>query len=340
MQLKGTLYVTDHRARIRIHRGSLLVEQPMRSERVPIEAVEGVVLTAHAEITNDTMGELVRRGIRIVALSRTGRLRFSIGGATSGNVHLRLAQFRASADPTETARVSRWIVAAKLQNCRSSVQRWSWDAHGDVRTTMEREVQAIGERIADLGGTLDGDKIRGIEGDGTRRYFRCLALHLERGDEAMNFVRRSRRPPRDPANAVLSFIYGIVLGEVVGAVDSVGLDPQVGFLHRPRSGRPSLALDLLEELRPSVADRFSTAVLARRQIRLEHFQVVGSGCYLTDEGRGVLLGLYDAYRASEIDHPILRRPIGRWMLPTVQATLLARYLRGDLPTYPPFVVPG
>lgn len=340
MQLKGTLYVTDHRARIRIHRGSLLVEQPMRSERVPIEAVEGVVLTGRAEISNDAMGELVRHGIRVVALSRTGRLRFSIGGATSGNVHLRLAQFQASADPAETARMSRWIVAAKLQNCRRSIQRWSWDAQGDVRSVMEHEARAIGDRIGDLGGTLDGDKIRGIEGDGTRRYFRCLALHLERGDDAMNFVRRSRRPPRDPANAVLSFMYGIVLGEVVGAVDSIGLDPQVGFLHRPRSRRPSLALDLLEELRPSVADRFSTTVLSRRQIRLEHFQVVGSGCYLTDEGRGILLSLYDTYRASEIDHPVLGRPIGRWMLPTVQATLLARYLRGDLPAYPPFVTPG
>lgn len=337
MPVKGTLYVTDHRARLRIHRGTLLVEQPSASQRVPIEAVEGVVLTGRAEVSNDAMGELVRRGIRVVALSRTGRLRFSIGGATSGNVHLRIAQFRASADAAETARLARWIVAGKLQNCRRSVQRWSWDAHGDARSVMEREAHAIGDRIADLGSTIDGDKIRGIEGDGTRRYFRCLALHLDTGDETMNFVRRSRRPPRDPANAVLSFMYGIVLGELVGALDSIGLDPQVGFLHRPRSGRPALALDLLEELRPSIADRFSTAVLARRQIRREHFQVVSSGHYFTDEGRGVLLGLYDPYRAAEVDHPVLGRRVGRWMLPTVQATLLARYLRDDLPVYPPFV---
>lgn len=337
MPVKGTLYVTDHRARLRIRHGTILIEQPSASQRVPIEAVEGVVLTGRAEVSNDAMGELVRRGIRVVALSRTGRLRFSVGGATSGNVHLRIAQFRASADETETARLARWFVAGKLQNCRRSVQRWSWDAEGDARRVMEREVQVIGDRIADLGVTTDGDKIRGIEGDGTRRYFRCLALHLDTGDELMNFVRRSRRPPRDPANAVLSFMYGIVLGEVIGALESVGLDPQVGYLHRPRSGRPSLALDLLEELRPSIADRFSVPVLARRQIRREHFHVVGSGHYFTDDGRGAVLALYDAYRASEIDHPILGRRIGRWMLPTVQATLLARYLRGDLSTYPPFV---
>jgi CRISPR-associated protein Cas1 len=337
MPLRGTLYVTDHRARLRMHRGTLLVEQPGSSQRVPVEAIEGVILTGRAEVSNDALGELVRRGIRVAAVSRTGRLRFSVGGATSGNVQLRIAQFQASSDPLATARLARWFVAGKLENCRRSIQRWSWDARGDARAVMEREVQAIGDRIADLGATADGDRIRGIEGDGTRRYFRCLSLHLEVGDEMMNFVRRSRRPPRDPANAVLSFVYGILLAEVVGACDAVGLDPQVGFLHRPRPGRPGLALDLLEELRPAIADRFSLAVLGRRQVRREHFQVVGAGHYFTDDGRAEILGLYDDYRAGEVEHPVFGRRVKRWMVPTIQATLLARHLRGDLPVYPPFV---
>jgi CRISPR-associated protein Cas1 len=337
MPVKGTLYVTDHRARLRLHRGTLLVEQPGSSRRVPIEALEGVILTGRAEVSNDALGELVRRGIRVSAVSRTGRLRFSVGGATAGNVQLRIAQFHASSDPLATARLARWFVAGKLQNCRRSIQRWSWDAHGDTRAVMEREVRAISDRIADLATTVDGDRIRGIEGDGSRRYFRCLALHLDAGDQIMNFVRRSRRPPRDPANAVMSFVYGLLLAEVVGACDAVGLDPQVGFLHRPRSGRPGLALDLLEELRPSIADRFSINVLGRRQVRREHFHIVGTGYYFTDDGRTNLLALYDTYRSGEVEHSVLGRRVGRWMLPTIQATLLARFFRGDLPVYPPFV---
>lgn len=337
MRVAGTVYVTDHRARLRIRRGTLLVEQPSGSQRVPIAAIEGVVLTGRAEITNDAMGELVRRGIRVAAISKTGRLRFTVGGATSGNVHLRMAQLRASGDPGSSARLARWIVAAKLQNCRRSMQRWTWDATGGTRRMMEREVAVIADRIGDLATTEDGDKIRGIEGDGTRRYFTCLAIHLDTGDETLSFVRRSRRPPRDPVNALLGFVYGILLTEVIGAVDARGLDPQVGFLHRPRSGRPSLALDLLEELRPSVADRFSISCLARRQIRSEHFQVVGPGCYLSDEGRSTVLALYEEHKNAEVDHRVLGRRVGRWMLPQVQATLMARYLREDLPAYPPYI---
>ena len=334
--MTGTLYITDHRARLRLRRGTLVVEQASGPQRVPIEGIDAVVLACRAEITNDAIGELVRRGVRIAALSRTGRLRFTIGGAVAGNVHLRLAQFRRSDDPAATAEVARCLVAGKLQNCRASIQRWLWDAKGPMRWVMEREVDVLAERIRALRATSDGDTIRGIEGDGFRRYFTCLGMHLGASGEAGAFERRSRRPPRDPANALRSFTYGLVLAELIGALDAVGLDPQVGFLHRPRSGRASLALDLLEELRPSVADRFVVAVLSRRQLRAEHFSVVAGAHYLTEAGRSTLLRLYEEYRNEEVEHPLLGRRIGRWALPTVQATLMARHLRGDLPLYPPF----
>jgi CRISPR-associated protein Cas1 len=314
------------------------VKQPAGWQRVPIESLDAVVLASRAEVTNDAIGELVRRGIRVSSISRTGRLRFAIGGPVSGNVHLRLAQLRASDDDRSTTRLCRWIVAAKLHNARRAIQRWSWDATGETRRIMERESEWIADRIRYLSGAADGDKVRGIEGDGTRSYFRCLGLHLGHGEHILSFVRRTRRPPRDPVNALLGFTYGLVLTELVGALDAIGLDPQIGFLHRPRSGRPSLALDLLEELRPAVADRFCVAVLSRNQVRAEHFQMVGTGCYLTDEGRAIVLSLYEEHKSMEVDHPVLGRRIGRWMLPTVQATLLARYLRGDLPTYAPYLV--
>lgn len=337
MRVMGTLYVNDHRARIRLRRGTLLVEQPSGWQRVPIETLDGVVLTCRAEISNAAVGELVRRGIRIAALSKTGRLRFSVGGPVSGNVHLRIAQYRKADDPEFAATVARWIVAGKLQNCRRAMQRWSWEASGVAKSLIGAQADTLGNRIQALGATLDGDKIRGIEGDGSRRYFKCLGIHIGSSDGEFAFRHRNRRPPRDPVNALLSFGYGLVTAELVGALDAVGLDPQIGFLHRPRSGRPSLALDLLEELRPAIVDRFAVATLLRRQVRTEHFDFVGGACYLSGEGRTLVLRLYEEFKAEEVLHPVLGRGIGRWALPTVQATLMARLIRGDLPVYPPFM---
>lgn len=336
MRVTGTLYVTDHRAKIRLRKGTIIVEQASGWERVPIESLDGVVLTGRADITNSAIGELVRRGVRIAALSRTGRLRFAVGGPVGGNVHLRIAQVSRALDEGTAAKVARWVVAGKLQNCRRAILRWARDATGTSRWVMEREVQVLADRINGLGASRDGDRIRGIEGDGARRYFRCLGLHLESAGAPVGFGNRTRRPPRDPVNALLSFVYGILVAELIGSLDAVGLDPQIGFLHRPRSGRPSLALDLLEELRPAIADRFVVRILMRRQVRLEHFETVAGAYYLSDNARPMVLELYEEFRNAEVPHEIVGRRVGRWAVPTVQSTLMARYLRGDLPAYPPF----
>lgn len=339
MRLTGTLYVTDHRARIRLRKGTLLVEQTAGWQRIPIETVDGVVLTGRAEISNDAIGELVRRRIRIAALSKTGRLRFCIGGPAGGNVHLRVAQHEHSSSPTLSDGIARTVVAGKLQNCRRSMQRWMWEGSELTTPLIQTEVQEIAGCIQALIGLDGGDRIRGVEGDGSRRYFKCLGIHLGSTDPPIVFGNRNRRPPRNEANALLGFTYGLLLTELIGAAEAVGLDPQIGFLHRPRSGRPSLALDLLEELRPAVADRFAVAALRKRQIRSEHFTKVGGACYLSDEGREALLELWEAFRSEEVEHKVLGRSVGRWAIPTVQATLMARYLRGDLPAYPPYVAP-
>lgn len=331
------MYVTDHRARIRLRKGTLLIEQSTGWQRVPIETLDGVVLTGRAEISNDAIGELVRRRIRIAALSKTGRLRFCIGGPTGGNVHLRVAQHQHSLDPNLSDAIARTLVAGKLQNCRHVMQRWLWDASDLTSPVIEAEVEAVAACIRMLEGLRGGDRIRGVEGDGSRRYFKALGIHLGSSDPPIAFGNRNRRPPRDETNALLSFTYGLLLTELVGAAEAVGLDPQIGFLHRPRSGRPSLALDLLEELRPSVADRFAVSALRRRQIRNEHFTRVGGACYLTEAGREALLELWEDFRGEEVDHKVLGRSVGRWTLSTVQATLMARHLRGDIPIYPPYI---
>jgi CRISPR-associated protein Cas1 len=338
VRILNTLYVVEHRARLSLQKKNVLVSLPDRRSRIPIESLDTVVLLGGAQVTSQALGAFVERGIRVSALARSGRLRFTIGGPVSGNVLLRVAQLRAADDPGSSNEIARCIVAGKLQNYRRTLQRWSWDASGSRRSLLGTEIEALAERVGRLA-NADGDAIRGIEGDGTRRYFKCLGAHLHAAGVDMPFLVRSRRPPRDEVNALLGYLYGVVLAEVVGSADSVGLDPQVGFLHGLRPGRPSLALDLIEELRPAVADRLAVTLLTRRQVRREHFSATqGRACYLTEVGRRVVIEAYDTSKADDIHHPLLQRRIPRWSLPTLQATLLARHLRGDISAYPPYVI--
>lgn len=339
MRVLNTLYVTDHRARLGLRKSNLVVKAPDGATRVPIETLEGIVLVGGAQASTPALGECVKRGIRVASLTVGGRLRFSVGAPVAGNVLLRVAQHDAARDPGKVAAISRWIVAAKLQNCRRLVDRWLWDARDPEKTMLAQQRDMLDERIRDLSGTEDGDRIRGIEGDGARRYFKCLGAHVAASGSTLRFGSRSRRPPRDEVNSLLSFFYGLLVGEMVGALDAVGLDPQVGFLHGLRPGRPSLALDMMEELRPTLADRTAVSLIARRELRVEHFESTGNGaCYLTAEGRKIALAGWDRSKAATTSHLLLRRDIPFWTLPTVQATLLARFLRGDLPAYAPFVM--
>ncbi len=337
MRVLNTLYVSDYQARIGVAKGSILVRKPDGSTRVPIETLEALVLQG-GQISVEALDLCVRNEVRVAALRRSGRLRFTVGPPTSGNVYLRVAQVRAADDRERAAEVARSIVIAKLASYRRSLLRWAADNEGPERYVLKCEAEALAERMQALDGVVDGDRLRGFEGDGTRRYFKGLAIALEPGGPVGRFEVRSRRPPRDPANSLLSFLYGLGLTEIVGALESVGLDPQVGFLHNLRPGRASLGLDLLEELRP-IQDRMAVRLVRRRQVRLEHFVKTGAGgWYLSDEGKKVVLELYEAERAVAVEHKLLDRSIDRWMLPTIQATLLARFLRGDLPSYPAYVM--
>lgn len=337
MRLLNVLYVSDYQARIGVSRRSLALRNADGTTKIPIETIEAVVLIG-GQITSEALDLCVRHGVRVSALRRSGRLRFTVGAPTSGNVLLRVAHLRAADEPAAAATVARPLVAAKLGSYRSLLQRWSNDIDGPRRHVLQNESQSLLDRIQGLQGVIDGDRLRGIEGDGTRRYFKGLALALEPAGPVGRFENRTRRPPRDPVNALLSFLYGVSLGEVVGALDAVGLDPQIGFLHGLRPGRPSLGLDLLEEFRP-LCDRLAVGMLRRRQLRIEHFMTTGAGAwYLNDAGRRIVLEAHEAQRTEPITHPLLEREIDRWTLPVVQATMLARYLRGDLPGYPPYTL--
>ncbi len=338
MRYLNTLYVREHRARVQHRRGSLTVSSPEGSRRVPLEALDAVVVLGGAQVTMQALDACVRRGVRVAVLRRSGAVRFLINGASNGNVHLRTALFETVRDDSRSLELSRAIVAAKLQNSRKVVGRWSRDEKDTVgsKRLADRSEQ-IRQRIERLRGAATGDHLRGIEGDAARIYFRAMAQAVERA--GLGFSARTRRPPRDPVNAMLSFCYGLVVTECTGALESVGLDYQMGFFHRPRSGRPSLALDLAEELR-ALTDRFVVSTVRRRQIGQASFDYTpGGGVYLGDDARTALIKAWEDHKETEIPHRILGRPVGRWAIPSIQATLLARHLRGDLRHYPPFVLP-
>lgn len=337
MRYLNTLYVRNHRAKIRHRRGSLLLASPDGNQRVPLEAIDGVVLLGGGQITTQALEACVRRGVRVAALRQGGSIRFVVGPATGGNVHLRTALYRTISNEAHSLELSKSIVAAKLQTSRKVVDRWARDETDPLAADqLKSRAEDLLIRVARVAEARTPNHVRGVEGDAARVYFGAVRQALARCK--FRFAGRNRRPPRDPVNALLGFCYGLMITEFIGALEAVGLDYQMGFFHRPRSGRPSLALDLCEELRP-VTDRFIVSLLRRNQLGPQSFvNTPGGGVYLSDQGRVSLIGQWERHKDSEFIHTVLGRRVGRWALPSIQATLLARHLRGDLPAYPPYVL--
>ena len=340
MRLLKTLYVDTHGSRVSVKGRAIEVRvDGSLVARYPMAAIDTVLLTGRAAVTMETLARCQSEGISVASLRRGGSLRFTVGGPVNGNVMLRVAQIRLADDPKASLRLAVSFVAGKLQNQLRMMRRWAWDAEGPIRAHIEEQVSIVAERLAGVSAAPTGDHLRGLEGDASRRYFKAVRAHLGSQTGVLRFPERSRRPPRDPANALVSYVYGLVLAQVGGALDAVGLDPQVGYLHGLRPGRPSLGLDLLEELRPSVADRFSITLLARHQVSEADFVATpGGAVYLSDDGRHRVLDLFDHFREEPVTHPLLGREVARGALPTIQATLLARRIRGDLDVYPPYVM--
>ena len=323
---------------MRHSQGSLIVDAPAGKQRIPLEAVDTLVILGNAQITSQALGVCAQRGVTVAALHMGGSVRFTVSGAKSGNINLRLAQFDAATDDRKSVVIAKSIVAAKVQNSAMVVDRWARDEKdaGHAEQLAERASQ-IKNRVARLADADSANLVRGIEGDVARIYFRALGQAVS--NTGFEFTARTRRPPRDPVNALLGFCYALLVTECTGAAESVGLDFQLGFLHRPRSGRPSLALDITEEFR-ALTDRFVVSLMRRKQISTDNFEhTPGGAVYLTNEGKKRLLQAWEAHKDKDIRHRLLGRPVGRWALPAVQATLLARHLRGDIPAYPPFILP-
>lgn len=340
MHVLNTLYVTQTGSSISAKKDALEVRAEGRlAGRFPLRGLDAVLTFGRVEASTEAIARCVATGTRYAALTANGRLRFQVGGGTSGNVLLRTEQHRWADDIEATLRLARTFVAGKLQNEYRIVNRWASNGDSAHRRQLETQAHIIATRLDALSGAKTGDHLRGLEGDAARRYFKALGAHLAASGASWAFLRRTRRPPQDPVNCVLSFLYSMLTSEIVAALEAVGLDPQIGYLHGRRPGRPSLALDLIEELRTPLVDAVATKLLARRQLRDEHFATVaGHAWYLTDEGRRQIFAQLNAERQRTIRHTLLGREIERAALPAVQATLLARHLRGDIADYPPFVM--
>ncbi len=334
----NTLYVTTQGVWLAAEGETVLAKVDGEIKlRVPLHMLEGIVCFGNVSASPFLMGRCGERGIGISFLTERGRFLARVQGPVSGNVLLRREQYRRADDPERTADLARSFVAAKIANCRHVVQRAARDHGGDGRgDRLRRAAASLARSLEEVARAPSVDSIRGIEGDAARVYFGVFDDLITVDDEELRFTGRSRRPPRDAVNALLSFLYTLLVHDVSSALEAVGLDPQVGFLHRDRPGRPGLALDLMEELRPVLADRLALSLVNRRQIRARGFEVQETGgVHMGDDTRKTVLVAYQERKQEEIRHPFLNEKTTVGMLVHLQALLLARHLRGDLDAYPP-----
>lgn len=319
---------------------AVLVEVDRETKlRIPIHTISSIVCFGRVTCSPFLMGFCGERAVALAFFSEHGRFLARVQGAVSGNVLLRREQYRWADRPDKSAAVARAVVLAKVANCRTVVQRGLRDkptSRGNEQ--MEWTVRRLGRILDEISTAETVDKIRGHEGDAARIYFSVFDHLITASKEEFFFKERSRRPPLDNVNALLSFVYTLLVHDIAAALEGVGLDPAVGYLHRDRPGRPSLALDLLEELRPVIAERLVLSLINRKQVSGTGFRVSESGGVVMDEAtRKRVLVAYQERKQDEIQHPFLCERVAFGLTPHLQATLLARFMRGDLDGYPCFL---
>jgi CRISPR-associated protein Cas1 len=339
-QYQNTLFVITQGAWLRREGQTLLVQvQKEVRLRVPIHTIAGVICFGRVLCSPSAMELCGRSGVPISWLTERGRFIARAEGPISGNVLLRREQYRRADDLAASASIARAVVAAKIANSRTVLQRALRD-HPDFSNApqIEQAVQGLRIHLTELDKAPPLDQVRGVEGESARCYFGVFNHLITAQKDEFFYMGRSRRPPLDNMNALLSFLYTLLAHDVAAALQSVGLDPAVGFLHRDRPGRPGLALDLMEEMRAFLADRLALSLVNLRQVQGPGFRASESGAvWMDDATRKEVLQAWQKRKQEEIQHPFLgERMTIALMLPT-QALLLARHLRGDLDAYPPFI---
>ncbi|MEI6972614.1 MAG: type I-C CRISPR-associated endonuclease Cas1c [bacterium] len=336
----NTLFVTTQGAYLNKEGEAVVVavEREVRL-RVPIHTLGGIVCFGNVMCSPFLMHHCAENNVLVSFLSENGRFLARVQGPVNGNVLLRRQQYRCADDRTASARIARAVVIGKAANARTVLQRATRDHEDkDGIDGVESAVNRLGALIRLLEDEQDLDAIRGREGDISRVYFSVFDRLITAQKDAFFFTERNRRPPLDNINALLSFIYTLLANDCVGALEAVGLDPQVGFLHRDRPGRPSLALDLMEEFRPFFADRLVLSLVNLKQVQAAGFKKTESGAVeMTDDTRKAVLTAYQKRKQEEMIHPFVEESAALGVFFHLQAQLLARHVRGDLDGYPPVI---
>ncbi|MGQ0658187.1 MAG: type I-C CRISPR-associated endonuclease Cas1c [Chromatiales bacterium] len=339
--LLNTLYVTTPDAYLRLEGETVCVMVGDEKRlQVPMHHLGAIVCLGDAMLSPALLGRCMEDGRSVVWLARSGRFQARVEGPVNGNILLRQAQYRAADNQEKVLELSRAFLAGKLRNSRNVLLRGARDGQdAHERAVLVQNARLIAGHLRKLPFAGDLDSLRGEEGSAAKIYFQsmpCLTRQGVRGDFAFNG--RSRRPPMDPMNALLSFLYAVLLNDCRSALEAVGLDPQLGFLHAVRPGRMALALDLMEEFRPVIADRLALTLVNRGQIQVTHFDKrEGGAVLLKEEGRKAVIAAYQERKQEELNHPVLEQQVAIGLLPHVQARLLARYLRGDASAYVPYL---
>lgn len=336
-KLLNTVYVTTEGAALKKDGENLVAEvEGAEKARVPLHMLASVVAFGPILISPALIGICAERGITLALLDRAGRFQARIEGPAQGNVLLRRAQYRLAEGGED---IVRSFVLGKIANQRAVLHRairdYGEDGPTDALEAACGRLAMILRRVQLSDATTD--QLRGSEGEAATLYFAVFDQLIRSPDAELRWTSRSRRPPLDAMNALLSFLYTLLTHDCRSACEAVGLDPAVGFLHRDRPGRPSLALDLMEELRAPLADRLALSLVNRRQLRAGDFRKMDSGAVLlTDEGRKTVLTAWQERKREERQHPFLDEKAPFGLVPHLQAQLLARHLRGDIDAYPPW----
>lgn len=339
-KLLNTVYVTTEGAALKKDGETLVAEiEGVERSRIPLHMLASVVAFGPILISPALIGACAERGITVVLLDRIGRFQARIEGPVSGNVLLRRAQYRLADGGVD---IVRSLVMGKIANQRAVIRRALRDYGSEMAPPAREALEAAADRMAMILRRVQRaddstDRLRGSEGEAATLYFGVFDHLIRSPDAPLRWTTRSRRPPLDPINALLSFLYTLLTHDCRSACEALGLDPSVGFLHRDRPGRPSLALDLMEELRAPLADRVALSLVNRRQLRAGDFRRVESGAVLlTDDARRSVLTAWQERKKEERLHPFLQEKVPFGLVPYLQAQILARHLRGDLDAYPPW----
>lgn len=339
-KLLNTLFVINENAYLSLDGETVFVEiNRQKVGQFPLHTLESIICFSYNGATTALMGKCAERNINLAFFSPYGKFLCRTVGENHGNVLLRKKQYRMSDDKAASCGVARNFILGKVYNCRWSVDRTLRDHALRVDSEKcQRIIQYLTSSLDRIRTEENMDSLRGIEGECASNYFSIFDELIINQKETFYFQGRNKRPPLDKVNAMLSFGYTLLTNDCASALEGVGIDSFVGFMHRDRPGRKSLALDLMEELRPILVDRFVLTLINNRQIKGEHFQTSASGAVeFTDEGKKKFLSAWQEHKKEQLTHPYLKEKICWGLVPHVQALLLARYLREDIDGYPPFM---